>query len=113
MASNADVLTVQNLLNSVMEENLIEDGIQGAKTTDAIVQFQLTHNILPDGKVSASLISSLKTALASGSSVSIFSKIKSFASTNAKPLIIVGSLLIFAGGIWYVNKNILGRKKLA
>ena len=109
MATQTEIKTVQMLLNQ-LGEDLVEDGIIGAKTTSAIKQFQLENNILPDGRITSELIQSLNMKVSSGdvteSSPSFVSKISDFVSTNKKPIIILGSLTIFAGGIWFLKSRL-------
>lgn len=107
-----DVLLVQQLLNQT-GESLVEDGSVGPATTNAVKQFQLQNNLLPDGKISAELIAALKSFLAvdNVSSVSIFEKAKSFLSENKKPIIILGSISIFGYGVWFLKTNLAKKSK--
>lgn len=112
-----DTLIVQELLNKAIGAGLTEDGISGPATINAIKQFQLQKNILPDGRITADLISALKNATGSKdvvdstNSPSFFEKIGEFFNENKTPIIVMGSLGIFGYGVWFI-KSRLGKKSL-
>jgi peptidoglycan hydrolase-like protein with peptidoglycan-binding domain len=67
----SDALIVQQLLNKT-GANLTEDGSLGPASVSAIKQFQLSHHLLPDGRVSSELIQSLKDEVESNEPVSFY-----------------------------------------
>jgi peptidoglycan hydrolase-like protein with peptidoglycan-binding domain len=107
-----DILTVQELLNKAIGSGLTEDGISGPATIAAIKQFQLQKGLLPDGRISAELISALKTATGSKdvvdttNSPSFLESIGEFFNENKTPIIVMGSLGIFGYGVWFIKTRL-------
>lgn len=58
-----DIKQVQHNLNRVMNSRLAEDGIQGAKTTQAIINFQRIEGLTADGIAGTNTISALNEIL--------------------------------------------------
>lgn len=102
-----DIMQVQILLNK-LGNSLTEDGVSGPLTVDAIKQFQLESNLLPDGRITPELIQALNIKVSPVSvtdSPSFITKIKDFAVLNKKPVIIIGSLGILGYGIWFIKSR--------
>ena len=107
MSTQSDILLVQQALNKSSNAGLTEDGVTGPATVEAIKQYQLAHNLLPDGRVSPELISALNTVVGTTSNgdgpLSLFDRSKTFVVENKTPIIILGSIGIFGWGIWFVK----------
>jgi peptidoglycan hydrolase-like protein with peptidoglycan-binding domain len=106
---DANLLQVQQLLNK-QGASLTEDGVSGPATVAAIKQYQLQNGLLPDGRVSPELLSSLMPKDVVDNSPSIFSNVLTFMATNKKPIIILSSIAIFGGGIWFLKDKLFSKR---
>lgn len=110
------ILEVQQLLNKLTNAGLDEDGSSGPKTVLAIKSYQMNNNLLPDGKISSDLISSLRAKSgvldAIDNSPSLFEHVKDFLGNNTKASVITASAFILFGGIWFLKDSIKKQFKM-
>lgn len=99
-----DIYRVQQLLND-KGANLTVDGVFGAKTREAIIQWQLQNNLLPDGIINNTLISALSSNAVTTSKESFITKTIDFIKVKKTPIIILGSIGIFGYGVYFLRKK--------
>lgn len=101
-----DVLKVQQLLNK-LGYKLVEDGLFGNNTSNAIKDYQTKNNLAIDGLVSTALINRLTLAPVPKTSSSFMTKIKDTYTNSPKTFYIVsGSAVFLIGGILFLKSKI-------
>lgn len=103
--STETVLFVQQSLNK-LGNNLVEDGLYGANTKNAIIAYQKSKSVLPTGIIDSDLIKLLKDNTAVSTSTFSLSNVW---VEHGKKIAIGGSVVAVLYGVWFIN-NLRGKK---
>jgi peptidoglycan hydrolase-like protein with peptidoglycan-binding domain len=102
-----DISNVQRMLNS-LGDHLDNDGHLGPQTKEAIKQFQLKYSMLPTGLVDTELVDKLTEVFNDSLNPATTEGYQSFFQKYQNE-VIVGSVIFFIGGLWFVKTKLLGK----